>query len=137
VSYYFTSLLFISDGDSDANRKSRFGTYSTTESIKAGLDLEMPGASYIRGKLVSSALACRKLVDKDLDDCVREVLKLVKRVEPLGIPENAPETTVDSKETAQALRTVAANSIVLMKNEKNILPLKKDKTVSRALSVPF
>ena len=137
MSYYFTSLLFISDGDSDANRKSRFGTYSTTESIKAGLDLEMPGASYIRGKLVSSALACRKLVDKDLDDCVREVLKLVKRVEPLGIPENAPETTVDSKETAQALRTVAANSIVLMKNEKNILPLKKDKTVSRALSVPF
>lgn len=137
MSYYSTSLLFISDGEGDANHKLRFGTYSTTESIKAGLDLEMPGASYIRGKLVSSALACRKLVDKDLDDCVREVLKLVKRVEPLGIPENAPETTVDSKETAQALRTVAANSIVLMKNEKNILPLKKDKTVSRALSAPF
>ena len=101
------------------------------------MDLEMPGASYIRGKLVNSALACRKLVDKDLDDCVREVLKLVKRVEPLGIPENAPETTVDSKETAQALRTVAANSIVLMKNEKNILPLKKDKTVSKALAISY
>ena len=97
----------------------------------------MPGPSYIRGKLVNSALACRKLVDKDLDDCVREVLKLVKRVELLGIPENAPETTVNSKETSQALRTVAANSIVLMKNEKNILPLKKDKTVSRALAVPY
>jgi beta-glucosidase len=101
------------------------------------LDLEMPGPSYIRGKLVSSALACRKLVDKDLDDCVREVLKLVKRVEPLGIPENAPETTVDTKETAQALRTVAANSIVLMKNERNILPLKKDKTVSKALAISY
>ena len=137
MSYCSTSLLFISDKGGNANHKSRFGTYSTTESIKAGLDLEMPGASYIRGKLVNSALACRKLVDKDLDDCVREVLKLVKRVEPLGIPENAPETTVNSKETAQALRTVAANSIVLMKNEKNVLPLKKDKTVSRALAVSY
>ena len=94
----------------------------------------MPGASYIRGKLVNQALACRKLVDKDLDDCVREVLKLVKKVGPLGIPENAPESTVDSKETAQLLRTVAANSIVLMKNDKNVLPLKKDKTVSRVLA---
>jgi beta-glucosidase len=92
----------------------------------------MPGPSYIRGKLVNQALACGKLVDKDLDECVREVLKLVQRVEPLGIPENAPETTVDSKETSQLLRTVAASSIVLMKNETNILPLKKDKTVSEA-----
>ena len=97
----------------------------------------MPGASYIRGKLVNQALACRKLVDKDLDDCVREVLKLVKKVEPLGIPEKAPETTVDSKETAQLLRTVAASSIVLMKNDKNILPLKKDKTVRQSTSCSF
>jgi beta-glucosidase len=92
----------------------------------------MPGPSYIRGKLVNQALACGKLTDKDLEQRVREVLKLVKRVEPLGIPENASETTVDSKETAQLLRTVAASSIVLMKNERNILPLKKDKTVSEA-----
>ena len=93
----------------------------------------MPGASYIRGKLVNQALACHKLVSKDLDDCVREVLKIVKKVEPLGIPEHAPETTVDSKETSQLLKTVSASSIVLMKNEKNILPLKKDKTVSEIL----
>ena len=94
----------------------------------------MPGPSYIRGKLINQALACRKLVDKDLDDCVREVLKLVKKVAPLGIPENAPETTMDTKQTAKLLRTVAANAIVLMKNDKNVLPLKKDKTVSRALA---
>lgn len=94
----------------------------------------MPGPSSIRGRLVNQALACRKLVDKDLDDCVREVLKLVKKVEPLGIPENAPETAVDSKETAQLLRTVATNSIVLMKNEENVLPLNKDKTVSKVFS---
>ncbi len=93
----------------------------------------MPGASYIRGKLISQALACHKLVFKDLDDCVREVLKIVKKVEPLGIPENAPEMTIDSKETSQLLRTISANSVVLMKNEQNILPLQKEKTVSGIL----
>ena len=94
----------------------------------------MPGASYIRGKLINQALACHKLVEKDLNDCVREVLKLVKKVEPLGIPENAPETTVDCKETSQLLRNISANSVVLLKNENNILPLKKDKTVSEVLN---
>ena len=90
----------------------------------------MPGASYIRGKLVNQALLCRKLLDVDIDKRVREVLKLVKKVAPLGIPENAPETTLDSKETAQLLRHIAASSIVLLKNENEVLPLKKDKSVS-------
>ena len=95
----------------------------------------MPGPSYIRGNLVNQALTCRKLADEDLDERVREVLKLVKRVEPLGIPENAPEIAMDSKETAALLRTLAASSIVLMKNERNLLPLKKDKTVSEAFDI--
>lgn len=93
----------------------------------------MPGASYIRGGLINQALQCFKLSVKDLDDCAREVLKLVRKVDPLGIPEYAPEAGIDSKETSQLLRNVGANSIVLMKNEKNILPLKKDKTVSSRL----
>ena len=91
----------------------------------------MPGASYVRGKLVTQALSCQKLSDYDVDLCIREVLKVVKKVhDNLHIPEYAPETTVDTKETAQLLRIVGASSIVLMKNEGNILPLKKDKTTA-------
>jgi beta-glucosidase len=107
-----------------------FGTYSTSESLKAGLDLEMPGQSYIRGKLITQALGCRKLLEIELDYCVRNVLNLVKNVLPLGIPENAPEGTVNTKETSQTLRELAGSGIVLLKNEDNILPLKKDKTVA-------
>ena len=107
-----------------------FGTYSTSESIKAGLDLEMPGKSYIRGLLISQALGCRKLLPIELDYCVRNVLNLVKKVLPLGIPENAPEGMVNTKETSETLRKLAGNAIVLLKNEESILPLKKDKTVA-------
>lgn len=107
-----------------------FGTYSAAESVKAGLDLEMPGPSYARGAQVSQAINSGKLFEKDLDACVREVLRLIKRTHPLGIPENAPETTVDSPETAKLLRTIGSNGIVLMKNEKNILPFNKEKTTA-------
>lgn len=108
-----------------------FGTYSTTESVKAGLDLEMPGPSYIRGQhLVTQALGCGKLSHYDIDNCVREILRLIKRVLPLGIPEHAPEHNVDTKETAALLREISANSLVLMKNENNVLPFKKEKTIA-------
>ncbi|KIW55728.1 hypothetical protein, variant [Exophiala xenobiotica] len=107
-----------------------FGTYSTTESIKAGLDLEMPGPSYVRGKLVNQALGCGKLSLYDVDQRVREVLKLVQMTLSLGIPENAPETTVDTPETAALLRKIASNGIVLMKNENNVLPFDNSKTTA-------
>lgn len=107
-----------------------FGLYSTTEAVKAGLDLEMPGPSYIRGALLNKALGCGKLIEFDLDNCVRRVLGLVKRVLPLGIPENAPEHTIDTKETAALLRELSANGLVLLKNDNSVLPFSKDKSIA-------
>lgn len=104
-----------------------FGTYSAVESVQAGLDLEMPGPSYARGAQVSQAVNSGKLFTKEIDACVREVLRLIKRTHPLGIPENAPETTVDSPETAALLRKIGSHGLVLMKNEKNVLPFNKEK----------
>lgn len=105
----------------------RFGLYSTTDAIQAGLDLEMPGPSYMRGGLVKQALGCGKLLEFELDLRVREVLKLVKRVLPLGISENAEESTVDTEGTASLLRSLASSSLVLLKNEREILPFEKER----------
>lgn len=107
-----------------------YGTYSTSESIKAGLDLEMPGPARVRGSQVQIAVGCRQLLQPAVDDRVRKLLELILRVEPLGIPENAPEGTKDTKETAEMLRNVGSSSIVLCKNEHNVLPFDKTKTVS-------
>jgi beta-glucosidase len=114
----------------DKLTSSRFGVYSSSESIKAGLDLEMPGPTYVRGAQVDLALRCGKLLIHHVDARVREVLKLVKKVLPLGIPEDAPERTIDSPETAALLRKIASDAIVLMKNEKSILPFSKEKTTA-------
>jgi beta-glucosidase len=107
-----------------------FGTYSTSESIKAGLDLEMPGPSTVRSKQIDFALRCGKLLPHHIDARVTEVLKLIKKVLPLQIQERAPEMTINSPETATLLRKLATDSIVLLKNDHHILPFKKNKTVA-------
>jgi beta-glucosidase len=107
----------------------RFGTYSTSEAVNAGLDLEMPGPPRLRASLLQGALASNKVVEYTIEQRAREVLKLVKRCAAIGIKEDAEEGTLDTPETAALLRKLAGEAIVLMKNDGNVLPLKKDKSV--------
>jgi beta-glucosidase len=106
-----------------------FGTYSTTEALNAGLDLEMPGPSEWRGKRIAAALGVGKIRGEDIDDRAASVLKLVERCSRAGIPEGGPESSLDSEEDRRTLRTLAAESIVLLKNERSVLPLDRTKSV--------
>ncbi|CAG8012108.1 unnamed protein product [Penicillium salamii] len=103
-----------------------FGTYSTSDAIIAGLDIEMPGKTRWRGQALAHAVSSNKVAQYQLDERVRNVLNLVNWVEPLGIPENAPESALNRPEDQALMRRAAAESVVLMKNEGDILPLKKD-----------
>ncbi|KAB8290818.1 hypothetical protein EYC80_008455 [Monilinia laxa] len=104
-----------------------WGTYSTTGAINAGLDLEMPGATKWRGQMLIQAVSTGKVPQHVLDERARNVLQLVNLVADANVPENAEETTADTPETAALLRKIGGDSIVLMKNEGNVLPLRKDK----------
>ncbi|CAN6626001.1 hypothetical protein TRVA0_010S02520 [Trichomonascus vanleenenianus] len=105
-----------------------FGTYSTEAAIKAGLNLEMPGPTIYRGDLLKNAVLCRTVLETDVDDNARWVLNAIKRAyNESGVPEDRKEAEHDTKETRQALREIADNTIVLLKNENNILPLPKNK----------
>ena len=113
-----------------ADETDRYGTYSTVEAVTAGLDVEMPGPTIWRGPALRSSVRCHKLKRKTLDERVRNVLRLVKRCSLSEIPEGAPEGTLDTPNTAALLRKAAANSIVLLKNDRGLLPLKKDQTLA-------
>lgn len=104
--------------------------YSTAEAVNAGLDLEMPGPTVRRGPALTSDVRCHKVKRKTLDERVRNVLRLVKRCSLSGTPEDAIQGTVDTPETSALLRKVASDSIVLLKNDNNALPLKKDKSLA-------
>ncbi|KAK6454752.1 beta-glucosidase [Scheffersomyces xylosifermentans] len=109
-----------------------FGTYTTGKAIENGLDIEMPGPPKFRKyNVLQHMVATRELHIKHIDDRVRNVLKLVKYALATGIPENAPEGSANNTATTSAqLRKIAQDSIVLLKNEDNVLPLKKDETVA-------
>ncbi|KAF2814559.1 putative beta-glucosidase [Mytilinidion resinicola] len=107
-----------------------FGVYSASETVKAELDLEMPGPPRLRGKQLMIAINGQKLSTHEVDKSVRNVLNLVNLGIASGVPENAPEGKLDTPETAALLRRVAESSIVLLKNENNVLPFSKDKTIA-------
>ncbi|KAG2013345.1 cellulose-binding beta-glucosidase [Coprinopsis cinerea AmutBmut pab1-1] len=99
------------------------GVYSTTASIKAGVDIEMPGPTVMRGKAVERALTAEKLFISDIDARVKQILGLYKRAQESGIPFDGPEEYNQDPGVKDILREAAAESIVLLKNEKGILPL--------------
>lgn len=106
-----------------------YGTVSCADSINAGLDLEMPGPSIWRGKLLEMSIFHDTVTQKSLDDAVRGVLYLVNKAAESGIPEDAYEGLKDDDATAKIVLQAARESIVLMKNSNDILPLKKKRKV--------
>ena len=108
----------------------RFGTYSTSRAIHAGLDLEMPGPGRFRGVNLGHAITTNKVPTHVLNTRAKQMLKLIDRCAASKVPENAPETEIDSPESRAILREVACSSIVLLKNENQVLPLSKSKPVS-------
>ncbi|KAJ5682099.1 uncharacterized protein N7477_002039 [Penicillium maclennaniae] len=106
-----------------------FGTYSTSDAINAGLDIEMPGKTRWRGEALAHAVSSNKVAPFKLDERVRNVLNLINWVEPLGIPEGAPEKALNRPQDQALMRRAAAESVVLLKNENDVLPLKQNGSV--------
>jgi beta-glucosidase len=100
-----------------------YGTYTTIDSMIAGVDLEMPGVSRYRGKYIESAVQARLIKQSSIDARSRNVLNFVKRASQAKV--SPFEKGRDYPEDRKFNRTLCSNSIVLLKNEENILPLPK------------
>ncbi|BGP13740.1 hypothetical protein JCM10213_006430 [Rhodosporidiobolus nylandii] len=111
------------------------GVYSTDESIKAGLDVEMPGKPVFRGNTVNRAIGAGKLTLEDVDDRVRNLLELANFAIDSKIPFYAGEDKVDTPELRALLREAAANGVVLLKNDKQLLPLSASSVKGKKIAV--
>ncbi|OBA22930.1 beta-glucosidase precursor [Metschnikowia bicuspidata var. bicuspidata NRRL YB-4993] len=108
-----------------------FGVYTAKAAIENGLDLEMPGPSFLRDeRSISHMIATREINIQDLDDRVRNVLKFVKWCARAKVEENGVEEKNDNPETRAVLNKLASEAVVLLKNEDNILPLQKNETLA-------
>ncbi|KAF5004931.1 hypothetical protein FDECE_8584 [Fusarium decemcellulare] len=98
-----------------------FGTYSTSESINAGMDLEMPGPTDWRGKRLSIAVNSRKVSRETVNESVRKVLNLVNQVKA-GESTGKPPVS-NSPEQRALIRRLVSEGIVLLKNDQKQLPI--------------
>ncbi len=114
-----------------------FGTRSTVPSINAGLDLEMPGPAAWRGEKLLQAVERGAVTVGTIDESVRRLLHLFERTGILA--ENyrrEPEQAVNLPEHRALIREAAAEGIVLLKNEGDVLPLQREKLKSLAIIGP-
>ena len=109
----------------------RYGTYSVDLAVKAGLDLEMPGPSRWRTPLLlTHMLSSRKVLMQDIDDRASTVLSLVKKLatkNPDIVYGGGTEKSRDTPETRKFCRQLTSETIVLLKNSGDVLPLRPDK----------
>jgi beta-glucosidase len=104
-----------------------FGTY-TPRVPAGGLDLEMPGpARWMSDEMVRKALSSGDLTEHALDDKVRRLLLTIQRAGAFENPELQPDRSADLPEHRALIRETARETIVLLKNDKDILPLDVEK----------
>ncbi|SGZ50938.1 CIC11C00000000336 [Sungouiella intermedia] len=111
-----------------------FGTYTTKQALEAGLNLEMPGPTRMRQEVQTSHMVVCNEIHRDvIDDNVRHVLKFINNCLMAEIPDDFEETENTDPAASTLLRQIAGESLVLLKNEDNILPLSPENEVGNEL----
>jgi beta-glucosidase len=105
-------------------------------SIQGGLDLEMPGPAKYYGQLLVEAVENWQIDIKDVDEAVRRVLRLLIKSGVQDLLE-APAGELNSPRHQALARQVAEESITLLKNESNVLPLDLSKIKTLAVIGPM
>ncbi|MDR1886646.1 MAG: glycoside hydrolase family 3 C-terminal domain-containing protein [Prevotellaceae bacterium] len=107
---------------------------ASAKAILAGNDMDMESYGYIR--FLDTLVTDDKIVDITVvDDAVRRVLRKKFEIGLFDDPyrycdEEREKAALNNPEHAKAARSMAAKSIVLLKNDNNLLPLSKStKTV--------
>ena len=96
------------------------------DALKAGLELEMPSSDGIGENKIIEAVKNGNLKEEILDQAVRIILNLV-----YAANENKKnDQTYDKNEHHLRAQKVAEESMVLLKNEDNILPIKDSKKIA-------
>ncbi len=98
-------------------------TYSVAGAANAGLDLEMPTADQFTEQNLVAALERGEIGLATLDDKVRRILRLAACFGWLDHPQKDSSIPEDDPVTAQVALDVARAGIVLLQNQRNLLPL--------------
>lgn len=113
-----------------------FGAHDTVESIRAGLDIPMPGPSTIYGKKLLKAAEQGVVAEAEIDARVETVLRLIERTRADEFPASSVEITVDDEYEREIVRNAAVAGTVMVRNVANALPLEPGSVDSIAVVGP-
>ncbi len=102
------------------------GVNDRAAGLAAGLDLEMPFSGLMNDQKLISAVESGAIPESVLDQAVERILQLIDR-----FVSNRDEAAVFNLEADhQTTREIAENSIVLLKNENQLLPLNPNQKIA-------
>ncbi|MBX3563585.1 MAG: glycoside hydrolase family 3 C-terminal domain-containing protein [Sphingomonas sp.] len=108
-------------------------THSTADSLRAGLDLEMPGYGiagqpgqwpHYFGDKMKEAIAAGQVSASEVDVPVGRILTQMEKFGMFDGTRVKPPASIDVEREAAMARAIAVESGVLLRNEGNALPLK-------------
>jgi beta-glucosidase len=108
---------------------------STAASVNAGLDLEMPAPRWRGDKLVD-AVKRGEVAETTIDASVRRLLHMLDKADLFEHPSAHQERAADTPAKRALAREAAAEGIVLLKNEGQVLPLQRERLKSLAVVGP-
>ena len=94
--------------------------------VAAGLDLEMPSSGGFNDRKIVEAVRAGKLDERLVDQAAARVLELVFR----HVENAKPETPWDMEAQHRLAAELAADCMVLLKNENAILPLSREDEIA-------
>ena len=112
-------------------------THDPLGPAEAGLDLEMPSGASMNAQNILPAIAAGKLSGAVVDDKVRRLLRTEVRFGWLDHPRENPSLSVFNQHGREIALEGARESIVLLKNQNEILPLNIKDGVTMALIGPL
>jgi beta-glucosidase len=112
----------------------RDGQDAAFKAFTAGLDMDMASGTYI--KYLAGEVRAGRISTQQIDDAVLPILEAKIRLglfEHPYVDESHIEPTLNTPTHQELARTAAQRSVVLLRNEQNLLPLDKSKIKSIAV----
>ncbi|HYK46243.1 MAG TPA: beta-glucosidase BglX [Parafilimonas sp.] len=105
----------------------------SAQALKAGLDMDMVSEGFLN--TLNKSLQEKKITQKQIDDACRRILEAKYKMGLFADPyrhcdAQRAQTQIMTDNNRMASRKAAEHSFVLLKNNNNILPLKKTGTIA-------
>ncbi len=113
-----------------------FATYDGVAAANGGLDLEMPAGAFMNRKTLLPTVQQGKVSVATIDDKVRRILRTAIQFGWLDRDQTDLSVPRYNQQGRQVALAAATEGMVLLKNEGNLLPLKKSLIKSIAVIGP-